>query len=909
MHASPRQILGIAVPILLLSVAARGQELIPVNSGAWSGFSARAESTPGLLVSAGSPYSLEVLGNGVPSVYGGWRTRIQGLSGGGYYRFRTRVSPTDVASPRESITILLRWHGSYGDEVAPDYVWQYHTQTDGTVLFDRTLQAPAGTTAVDVELVLQWSANGRVRFDALSFMPAAVPALRPVKVAAVSYRPSGTSSGLDSVQRAERYGQEVAAAHRPDVMVFGELLNVIGAPGTYDAKAEAVPGPSTDVMAGLARTYGVYIVVGVLERENQLLYNTAVLLDRNGAVAGKYRKVQLPLAEVSGGITPGDKVPVFQTDVGRVALLICQDTAFPEPAREAAIEGAELLLVPIWGGKPPLLAARAIEQSMYVVASGYDYMSEVIDPLGTVLSRVAALGQPDVAVATIDLSHRFREDWSGDWRDTSNKQRRTAPYKADQTTPGGEPPPPPPPNAPPTVTISAPGNGASFTAPANVAISVSAFDSDGSVSRVDVYSGANLLFSGTTSPYEFTWSNVPAGTYTLTARAVDSASAVTTSATVNITVSAPPPPPPALPGPWQTQDIGAVGTAGRASASNGIFTVEGAGADVWGTGDAFRYVWQPVDGDVDVVARVASVESVAPWVKGGVMIREQLTADSPHAFMLVSAGKGLAFQRRVAAGALSTSTSAIAGTAPAWVKLERRGNAIAAFYSSDGSNWTLVGSATYTMSASVYVGLAVSSHTTSQLATVTFGDVTVRSAQPPAWQAQDVGAVGVPGDTSAANGTFTVRGSGADVWGAADAFHFVWRRLSGDGDVIARVTEVESVAAWVKAGVMVRERLTPDSPHAFMLVSAGKGIAFQRRIATGGLSTGTSGGAGLAPRWVKLERRGNVISAHHSVDGVAWTSVGSDAFAMGPDVYVGLAVSSHDNTRLATARFDSVFVR
>ena len=108
---------------------------------------------------------------------------------------------------------------------------------------------------------------------------------------------------------------------------------------------------------------------------------------------------------------------------------------------------------------------------------------------------------------------------------------------------------------------------------------------------------------------------------------------------------------------------------------------------------------------------------------------------------------------------------------------------------------------------------------------------------------------------------------------------------------------------------MIRERLTADSPHAFMLVSAGKGLAFQRRVASGGISTSTSGGAGTAPAWVKLERRGNVISAYRSADGVTWTFVGSDTFSMGANVYVGLAVSSHDATRTATATFGSISVR
>src|SRR5262249_5930575 len=157
---------------------------------------------------------------------------------------------------------------------------------------------------------------------------------------------------------------QIAAAQHPDVMVFGEQLNVIGAPGTYDDKAETVPGPSTDAMAVLARGYNTYVAFGMLERDGTILYNTAVSLDPTGAMVGKYHKMQLPLAEVSGGMTPGTDVPIFQTDFGTVALLICQDTAFPEPARQAAILGADVLLVPIWGGKPAVTDARAIEQSV-----------------------------------------------------------------------------------------------------------------------------------------------------------------------------------------------------------------------------------------------------------------------------------------------------------------------------------------------------------------------------------------------------------------------------------------------------------------------------------------------------------------------------------------------------------------
>lgn len=485
------------------------------------------------------------------------------------------------------------------------------------------------------------------------------------------------------------------------------------------------------------------------------------------------------------------------------------------------------------------------------------------------------------------------------------------------TTAGGTPPPPPP-NAFPTVSLTSPSNNSTFAAPATIALAATAADSDGTVVRVDFYSGATLIGADTTAPYQFSWGSVPAGAYTLTARATDNSGATTASSSIAVTVSAPAPVP-TLPAPWQSQDIGAVGPAGRASATNGTFSVSGAGADVWGSADALHFAWQRLSGDADVIARVTSVEYVHAWLKAGVMIRERLTAESAHAFMIVTPGKGLAFQRRVAQTGLSASTSGGPGTAPAWVKLERRGSTITAFSSADGSTWTIVGSDSFAMPADVYVGLGVSSHDTTRLGTATFDSVTVRTvtsapAPPPSglpdpWKAQDVGAVDPAGSASADNGTFTVRGAGVDVWGTADAFHYVWQPISGDVDIVARVASVEYVHAWVKAGVMIRERLTADSPHAFMLVSAGKGIAFQRRIATGGLSTSTAGAFGAAPAWVKLERRAGLISAFQSTDGASWTLVGQGTFTMATSAYVGLAVSSHDTTRLATATFDSVRVQ
>jgi hypothetical protein len=177
---------------------------------------------------------------------------------------------------------------------------------------------------------------------------------------------------------------------------------------------------------------------------------------------------------------------------------------------------------------------------------------------------------------------------------------------------------------------------------------------------------------------------------------------------------------------------------------------------------------------------------------------------------------------------------------------------------------------------------------------------------PEGWSSGDVGNVAAAGSAEYAGGTFTVRGSGADVWNSADEFRYVYRSMTGDGSIVARVASVQNVDAWVKAGVMMRDGLTAGAAHAFMLVSPGKGLAFQRRVSAGGISTHTSGGSGTAPAWVRLTRTGNVFTAERSADGATWTLVGSETIGMGATISVGLAVSSHRDGTLATATFDGV---
>ena len=139
---------------------------------------------------------------------------------------------------------------------------------------------------------------------------------------------------------------------------------------------------------------------------------------------------------------------------------------------------------------------------------------------------------------------------------------------------------------------------------------------------------------------------------------------------------------------------------------------------------------------------------------------------------------------------------------------------------------------------------------------------------------QDIGAVGTQGRGSFLTGTFIERGSGADIGGSADAFHYIYQPLNGDGKIIARIVTQYNSDPSAKAGVMIRETLTAGSKYAAVVITPSNGISFQRRTATNGTTAKTTatGSQLVVPYWLKLTRTGNSLASYYSSDGVTWTS-------------------------------------
>jgi hypothetical protein len=159
--------------------------------------------------------------------------------------------------------------------------------------------------------------------------------------------------------------------------------------------------------------------------------------------------------------------------------------------------------------------------------------------------------------------------------------------------------------------------------------------------------------------------------------------------------------------------------------------------------------------------------------------------------------------------------------------------------------------------------------------------------------------------------------AGSDIWSDSaltrfDEFRYVYKRLTGDGSIIARVDSITNTNAWAKGGVMIRESLDWGSRHASVFMTPGQGVAFQRRLANNDAGLSTNQTDIVAPHWVKLTRTGDLLTAQHSDDGVTWgdvvhaTNPTSDTVVMGGTVYIGLALTSHSAGVACTAEFSGI---
>jgi len=362
----------------------------------------------------------------------GYWTRRLPVDGGKWYRFQAYRRLAHVASARRSAVVRILWRDAQGRQVPVDrlvvdfyrgggisyaqaeYPRDGVADDDGWTLVEGIYRVPPKAGQAIIEMHLRWAPGGRADWSDVQLVESPPARPRKVRLATIHFRPTGGKTPAGNCRLfAPLIAQ--AAARKADLVVLPETLTFYGTRLSYVEAAEPIPGPSTEYFGKLAAAHNLYLVVGLLERDQHLVYNTAVLIGPDGKVVGKYRKVCLPRGEIEGGITPGHDYPVFATRFGKVGMMICYDGFFPEVARELSNHGAEVIAWPVWGCNPLLAQARAAENHVYLVSSTYTDASQhwirsaIYDHTGT--ARAAADKWGEVVVVEVDLNEPTV--WSG----------------------------------------------------------------------------------------------------------------------------------------------------------------------------------------------------------------------------------------------------------------------------------------------------------------------------------------------------------------------------------------------------------------------------------------------------------------------------------------------------------------
>jgi len=413
-----------SVALMLIALSSISQSAPTPNGTDWEFQTLRAEIDPGHWVSEeiqfeGEP-TLVLSGDNKEFINGSW-TKTYEVTPEKYYEFTTYFKSENVDQIDRSILAQITWLAADNQRI--EFIEYPGVRAmpanEHWMVIQQTYQVPSGASKAKIDLIYRWNEQGTVYFGGTSLKETDAIKPRMVRLATIHHRPTQTASSKENLEQFKGF-IEMAGNQNADIVCLPEGITIVGTQKSYVEVSEPIPGPTTDFLGQLAQKHQMYIVAGILEREGAVVYNTAVLMGRDGKLAGKYRKATLPREEIAGGITPGDDFPVFDTDFGKIGMMICWDVFFPEPARTLSSKGAEVIFMPIWGGDLTLSKARAIENQIYLVSSTYDMKTGVFDRTGELI--VEGTEENPVVVVEVDLNKRELWKWLGEFRNRIQRE-------------------------------------------------------------------------------------------------------------------------------------------------------------------------------------------------------------------------------------------------------------------------------------------------------------------------------------------------------------------------------------------------------------------------------------------------------------------------------------------------------
>jgi len=355
-----------------------------------------------LVAGEGDARLLVVEGNGRKECFGVVKHSVS-LAAGKTYRLRVRFRFEGFDDVNRHLV-----HGVFAGGFN-NGIFEYRKEGPW-VAGENRFAGPAAAAAGELRLTFRYSPRGRVWWSGVSLQECEPIRPRPVKIA--------VCSGGGDRKRWEKF-LDTAGQKRCDVALMGEF---------FEGGVHAPDGPTMQFMAAKARQWKMYVSGTLRLKRGDLIYNSAPLVDRGGKLVGMYDKVMLYDPELDDGTSPGDRVPLFQADFGKVGIMTCYDSWHPSVAKLLALKGAEVILFPSAGYYVQLMHARAADNGVVIAASsgspcgvwdggGNQADGGSSDPTRSAPTAIIAFEKDDgqkMQIVTVDLAKRpSPHSWGG----------------------------------------------------------------------------------------------------------------------------------------------------------------------------------------------------------------------------------------------------------------------------------------------------------------------------------------------------------------------------------------------------------------------------------------------------------------------------------------------------------------